>query len=264
MNRNSVVVAALLLTGAAAGGCASAGGSSPGAEGWIRAGETRSGTLSAADPVKDDGSYYDEWRVSGREGERLQIDLRSQDFDAYLTFGMRRGGVLQSIANDDDGAGGTDSRVTVTLPATGEYVITANSLFEDEAGKYTLSVASLGQAPPRPALSEIRTGQAVEGTLSSSDSSLDDGSYYDDWAYEGRAGERIRITMRASEFDTYLSFGYDDGGGYHELESDDDGAGGTDSEIDVTLDETRRYVIRANSLGGGETGRYSLNVMSVR
>lgn len=264
MTRNSAVLAALLLTSAAAGGCASAAFSGSD-EGSIRAGETRSGTLSTADPVKDDGSYYDEWTFAGRAGDRIQIDLSSPDFDTFLAIGMRRGGELRSLATDDDGADGTDSRVTVTLPETGEYVITANSLFEDEAGKYTLSVTALGQAPIAVVTGEvIRSGQAVEGTLSSADPTLDDGSYYDYWVYEGRAGERIRVTMRASEFDTFLSFGYDDGGGFQLLDSDDDGAGGTDSEIEVTLSETRRYLIRANSLGEGETGRYSLSVMSDR
>ncbi len=46
---------------------------------------------------------------------------------------------------DDDGGGGTNSRITASLPGTGLYIILANSVFPNQFGGYTLSLA--GGAP---------------------------------------------------------------------------------------------------------------------
>lgn len=48
------------------------------------------------------------------------------------------------MAKDDDGAGGTDSRVSFTLPADGLYVVRANSLQPKKEGGYTLQAESTG------------------------------------------------------------------------------------------------------------------------
>lgn len=265
MTRYSTLLSALLLAGGILGGCASATTSRAAADGWIRAGETRTGTLSPSDPVQEDESHYDEWAFRGREGERIQVDLRSPDFDAFLAFGMQMDGEAHTLHSDDDGGDGTDSRLTIDLPATGVYVITANSLSGGETGGYTLSVISHGQAP-RADLNGpgVKAGQSVQGTLSASDAMIDDGSYADHYIYQGRAGERVRIRMRSADFDAYLGIGMERGGELDMLESDDDGAGGTDAEIEITLGESRPYVIRANSLRAGETGSYEISVTSSR
>lgn len=115
-------------------------------------------------------------------------------------------------------------------------------------------------ALPAAAQSTIRPGDSVQGSLSSSDPSLDDGSHYDCFNLQARAGERIAVTLRSNDFDAYL--GVVEGrncpsGGTSE--TDDDGAGGTDSRLQMTLG-SGPYSIRANSLSDGEVGRYTLTV----
>ena len=229
------------------------------AQPYIRAGETVRGELSATDPVLDDDSHYDIWRYQGRAGERLTITLRSDDFDAYLAFGQMDGGECRDECDtDDDGGGDTDSRLVVTLTRDGEYHIRANSLEGGETGAYTLTVES-GQAP-RAQVQDIRLGQTVSGRLDESDATAEDDSYYELWRFRGPAGQRITITMRSDDFDAYLGWGRMSEGEWEELDSDDDGAGGTDAQLVVTLGDDGEYLIRANTLSAGESGSYTLTV----
>lgn len=110
------------------------------AQSVIRPGDTVQGTLSQTDRVLDDDSFYDCFNLEARAGEHLEVTLRSNDFDAYLTV-VRRADcpVGDDAESDDDGAGGTDSRVRINT-GPGRYSIRANSLQAAETGRYTLSV----------------------------------------------------------------------------------------------------------------------------
>ncbi|MGI8618798.1 MAG: hypothetical protein ACR2L6_06870 [Gemmatimonadaceae bacterium] len=113
---------------------------------------------------------------------------------------------------------------------------------------------------PLQAQGAISAGQTVSGRLDTSDYLRDDGTYYDDWFYEGRAGEQISVTQRSSDFDSWLLIGRVVNGVFQLEEFDDDGAGGNDSRINYTLSASGRYVIRVNVVGRGRTGSYTLRV----
>lgn len=51
-----------------------------------------------------DGYRYDDYRVNLRAGQRLEAQMTSDDFDAYLESGTE-GSLRQSLASDDDSAG---------------------------------------------------------------------------------------------------------------------------------------------------------------
>lgn len=107
--------------------------------GRISAGQTVSGALDTSDPRTFDGTAYDDWIYTGKAGERLAVTLRSGAFDSYLQVGTLRGGQFSYIGAEDDGAGGNDSLYEITLPADGEYVFRANTLFAGH-GPYTIQV----------------------------------------------------------------------------------------------------------------------------
>jgi hypothetical protein len=232
----------------------------------IRVGQTVNGELTARDPKLEDDSHYDLYTFRGRRGERVTFTLRSRAFDAYLAFGRMAGGKFDSIRTDDDGAGGTDARVSVTLDADGEYAVRANSLAQDQTGAYTLSAEAGGaEAPPRaatptPVPAPIAMGQTVNGTLSQSDARMDDDSYYDLYRFTARAGERVEVVLRSGAFDAYLAVGRMQNGEFESMKTDDDGAGNQDARVRMTLPSTGEYVIRANSLSEGETGAYTLTL----
>ncbi|HEY7770076.1 PPC domain-containing protein [Longimicrobium sp.] len=107
----------------------------------LQAGVRAQGVLDEDDPVlESDNSYYDLWSYQGREGEALTIQMMSEDFDTYVAIGRMVNGEWEEVASMDDGGEGTNTLLEVTLPATGEYVIRANSFGAEETGSYTLLV----------------------------------------------------------------------------------------------------------------------------
>jgi hypothetical protein len=231
------------------------------AQGTIAIGETVRGELSAADPMLFDSTHYDVWRFEGTAGRRVVVTLRSAEFDTFLAVGGSVTGDCEDCAVDDDGAGGTDSRVRMTLPRSGTYEIRANALFEGEMGVYTLTLEDAGEAPPLAPRGEIGAGQTVSGELDEDDLVADDGSFFEIWTYRGGPGEQIVITLRSGDFDAYLGWGRIVDGRWEELDADDDGAGeGTDSRLEVRLGDDGVYHVRASSLFPDDTGAYTLTV----
>ena len=242
-------------------------------------------TLSAGDPRLPDGTRYDLWSFTGRQGERVTVTMRSSSFDTFLAVGTLERGEFRALATDDDGADGTNSRVELRLPYDGIYVIRANSLLS-ATGPYTLLLQGGGGAagpstgtidwrdepvadaggPARSASGgAVEAGERVRGRLSSSDPTLDNGTYFHTYTYHGRRGERLRLTLRSTDFDAYLVLGTP--GGRHGIETalarDDDGAGGRDSRVEHVLPHDGPVAIRVTSLLSG-SGEYTLDVDSDR
>ena len=110
----------------------------------IVAGSVVTGELDGSDPKMHDGTPYELWTYMGRSGETIRITLRSDDFDAFVSIGTVTNGVFTAIDSADDGAGGTHSRLEITLPFTGRYSIRANSLSPRHPnGDYVLRIDSL-------------------------------------------------------------------------------------------------------------------------
>ncbi len=228
----------------------------------LRAGQTVSGRLDTSDSQLTDDSYFDLYEYRGRPGETIVVTLRSPDFDAYLQGGPASGDDVTVEDSDDDGAGGTDSRMSVTVGSSGVYRIRANSLVAGETGAYTLSVQSQTTASGAGS-NVVAAGQTVLGRLDTSDSQLPDDSYYDAYYYDGSQGDRLLITLTSPDFDTFLRWGQGQGAAFEATLSDDDGAGSTNSQLEVTLNQSGRYVIQANSYAGGQTGSYTLSIESL-
>lgn len=110
--------------------------------GTLRPGVLHNGRLQAGDwTMGDDPSWADVWYFEGTSGQRVQIDLRSRDFDCYLQLLDAAGNVL---SDNDDGAGGKDSRVTVTLRTSQRYQVVANTYGDSpRPGSYTLLLTVL-------------------------------------------------------------------------------------------------------------------------
>ena len=154
---------------------------------------------------------------------------------------------------DDDGAGGTDSRLRMALGA-GPYSIRANTVYEREVGDYVLSVARLSSSEP------VYLGSSsteMFGELAAGDRTAGDGSFYDCYAFDVRAGQSVGIAMISSDIDAYLSL-HAGGSCDSQIAADDDGLEGTDALIEYRFDRAGRYSVRANSLAAGETGTYGL------
>lgn len=118
-------------------GASAPGGVLPGTVGQIERGQTMSGQLAPNDPKLSDGSVYQAWTYIGHAGESITVDVMSSDFDAYAIVQDGNG---TKLAADDDSGGGTNARITYTLPYTGAYRIIANTYRQGSYGTFSLSV----------------------------------------------------------------------------------------------------------------------------
>jgi hypothetical protein len=268
----------LLLPAAAA---VLAAGSAHAQQRGIVPGELTRGTLSATDPRLSGDAHYDEYVFSGRGGETVVISMESGAFDTFLHLGSLRTGQWQPLSTDDDGGGGTSSRIELRLPASGTYAVRASSV-SGGVGEYTLSLVGgvyVGPASaPEPEEGEpydggrgarggrgafLQPGRRVDASFSASDPVMDNREPFHVYTYSGRRGERLVIDTASRDFDAYLVLGTP--GGRHGVDStlarDDDGGGDRDARIDFTLPADGQYVIRVNPVEAG-TGRYILLVQS--
>lgn len=104
----------------------------------IRVGQTRNGLLEAGDWTMGDGTWADIWYVQATAGQRIVVELRSRQFDAYLQLLDPWG---NKLAEDDDGAGSGDARITFQAREAGRYQVVVNNFGDTPAtGRYTLSL----------------------------------------------------------------------------------------------------------------------------
>ena len=106
-------------------------------EGTLAPGQTQRGSLTSADGVWEDGAQYDVWRVRARAGQRVAVQMDSDDLDAYLRVLGTDGA---TIATDDDGGSETNARVEFRAPYAGGYFVIVTSFGEEETGAYQVSV----------------------------------------------------------------------------------------------------------------------------
>ena len=226
----------------------------------IQVGQSVTGALEQGDPTVFGRGRFRVYRFEGTRGQRLQATLQSPDFDAYLIVGRVVGPLMDELRSDDDGGEGTDSRLRVTLPENGTYLVVAQSLSEDGTGGFTLDLhpapePTTGQARP------ITMGQSATGELTETDHVEEEQErIYDVYTFTGRSGQRISARMESEDFDTFLNLGRMENGAFVSITTDDDGgAEGTNSRLSHVLDQDGEYVIRASSYGE-DGGAYTRRV----
>lgn len=79
---------------------------------------------------------------NGSAGQAVAINLESNDFDTILLLVNAKGEVIAS--NDDAGPNTTNSRIDITLPETGTYVVYVTSFEFEGQGDYRLTVLPRG------------------------------------------------------------------------------------------------------------------------
>lgn len=119
-----------------------------------------------------------------------------------------------------------------------------------------LADAALAQNP-RP----LEPGQSRNGRLTERSQRMTENDYYlDRYRVSGERGERIAITMRSEEFDSYIEVGRMIEDGFEVAAYDDDGAGELDARLVFTFPESGEYIVRARTLGPNATGTYQIAV----
>lgn len=227
----------------------------------IAFGSTVQGRLQEGDGLAYEGTLYDGYTFTGTAGQRIRVDMSSEDFDAFLLVGIHSAEGLNAIGENDDVPGeGTDSSLSMVLPADAQYEVWATSYAVGENGAYALTLTDLG---PEPEPGSLLIGSTVRGELMDQDPVGSSGTFYDAFQFQGELDHTVRITATSNAFDTYLELGRWEDGVFTQLVEDDDGLSDLNSLITFTFPETGAYVVRVRSYGPGEVGDYVLTVEEV-
>jgi len=114
------------------------------------------------------------------------------------------------------------------------------------------------KSPPQPL---ALNGTVIPGRLTRGSHVLaDDNSFFDIYAFEGKAGQRVQIDMTSGEIDSYLIL-LDPNG--NDLAQDDDSGGGTNARLSVILPRDGIYLVMANAYEAGQTGSYNLRAVAI-
>lgn len=218
----------------------------------IAAGETVRERLRRSDGQLQSGEFRDRYAYQGSAGERLTITMTSSQFDPYLFV---RGADGFAHDNDDDGTGALNSRLDITLPEDGEYLIVATSYAPGETGSYELTVSAAGMVATT--AGGLTAGDVVRAELDGTEPVRGGGQHYRTFTFEGRRGQRARIDLSSEAFDTWLAVQMPTG---LEQTNDDIGNGILDSRLIFTLPADGTYEVVASSYGRGEVGAFDLGL----
>jgi len=191
-----------------------------------------------------DNSFFDLYSFEGKAGMQITIEMKSQEIDPYLIL---LGPNQRGIAQDDDGAGSKNARITVRLPADGTYTLVANSYEPRESGAYTLELKASATEPSRAILQE-------EGALVAGGPVLpSDNSLYREYTFEGRARQSVAISLESTDFEPYVAIiGPND----RLLAPNDEGSDSAKNAfLSVTLPATGRYRVIVNAYDALGRGR---------
>ena len=93
------------------------------------------GALTTDDLALTNGSYIDIYEVAGQAGDRITIELESDEFDAHLMVNYRQ----QAVASDHDSGSLNNALIAITLPADGTYQVGVQAQQTGSLGRYRLS-----------------------------------------------------------------------------------------------------------------------------
>jgi len=189
------------------------------------------------------GGSGDRYQITGEAGQRVIIDLKSYDFDAYLTLVDADG---NEISDDDGGDEGFNSRLQYHFREAGTVTVTAGSLGGGSEGRYEFSVEGL----------DSEQVAQHDGTLGAGDERAYDGKLFDVYEIDGEAGETLSVTVESDDFDTVVYVSNPDG---TNLGRNDDGNDGTNSELIVRLYESGTHKVFVTALSD-DSGDYTLTI----
>lgn len=194
---------------------------------------------------------------TGEENQRVIIRMNAaanSSLDSYLALS---GPYNSYLSEDNDSGGGLNAAITVTLPYSGTYLVSARDVNpEAGGGTYSLSVeaeevASISEIEnlPEEALGELRPGEPVEALLEPGERHL--------WQFTGEENQSVSLAMFSPDdlLDGYLLLLDPDG---VLIAENDDGLGNRNPIITTQLPTTGVYSVIARGFSDSASGNYLL------
>jgi hypothetical protein len=110
-------------------------------------------------------------------------------------------------------------------------------------------------------IAPIRSGEITRGSLTPTDSRLDNGAYFDAWVFDMPSAGNVLVTMASSDFDTYLTLVAGEPGAMGEVLQSNDDLEGTNSGLQLAV-PSGRYTAIATSYAPGTVGSYTIMVIA--
>jgi hypothetical protein len=226
-----------------------------------RAQTVRTGSLDSGDPTLKDGESYDEYPIEVRAGQEVIAIATAVDFDPYLILISPSG---EQFENDDYADSPDVSLVQKVAGEEGTWRVKVTSYESGESGDYALVMATRQRTDGDLIDEEFTlTGEiplgpnaSVSGTLDKNDNTRNDESWYEGWSIDVEEGDHVVFLLKSPDFDSYLTLVSPTGRAFN----DDDSGGGTDSQLDMLIDQSGRWTVVANTLRPGDSGGYTLTV----
>ena len=217
---------------------------------------------------------YDWFEVDLEAGTRYQFDLegapteRGTLDDPFL--GLYNPLSLATIAANDKGGVGNNSRMTYTVTATGTYYLDVSQSTDASAGTYTLSVIVLGANGASEADTDFPNNNTTSGKVevgASVTGNVESATDKDWFEVDLEAGKRYQFDLegapngRGTQPDPYLVL-YD--GSANDIRDNDDlTPGNFNSAIVYDITATGTYYLEARGATIADTGTYTLSVSEV-
>ncbi|HEY9704955.1 MAG TPA: PPC domain-containing protein, partial [Allocoleopsis sp.] len=99
-------------------------------------GKIVTGKLKKGDNLLPDNSYYHTYVFEGKAGQKVTIEMNSNQFDPTLLLRCQHDILIER--NDDISSDNFNARIVIILPEDGEFSIFANASRPGESGEYTL------------------------------------------------------------------------------------------------------------------------------
>lgn len=210
------------------------------------------GTLSHGQSERSpDGRLFHAYPLDLRAGQRVQILLHGEDLDPVLEI-VRRDGT--TVRSDDAFQGSLDSLIDLSTPRDERYTVRVTTASAGQSGRYTLWLRT---ADPHGTGDEIRLGETFDRVLSAVDSP---GGHW--LHFNGRAGERVRLRVTSTSFDTVVTVLGPNGQRWFNDDANDLGQDHTeravDSTVELALPSSGIYHAIVGSYGGRSAGRFTL------
>jgi hypothetical protein len=258
--------------------------------GMIEIGQTVNGRLTSDDPeFISDSTYFQRWILPVKAFQTFTVDLESDDFDAYLLLTRGRG---DKLVENDDGGGACNARLVYTAQDDHPLRVVVNTASRPrrQTGAFRLKITE-GEAQTEPKgncrfsgataaansqtlqqtnvsrgntgsaatqYPNVRVGDVVNGSLSSSDSLYPDNSYFKFYQFTAPSGP-ITIDLSSDDFDPVLIIRGDD---LDQSIINDDGGPGCSARVSRTFPSRGPYRILVNTTANPErqTGRFTLSI----
>ncbi len=165
---------------------------------------TIAGQLNAQSCRLLDNSAFDGYSLEILGPGTVEITMESPDFDSYLIL---RGSGGHAIAEDDNGGGAKNARISIPVRGPETYTLIAAAASESEkSGAYglTLKFEPDAEDPCRPQ-QKLEKPQSVSSKMSAADCSTSEGAVFHYYDLKLDAPGQAELFLTSSAFETFLS-----------------------------------------------------------